>query len=119
MTFALILLVMSYILKNLGDDMGLTTYVIQSVQPYVSRAFLPLAIFVSLGLIAFTTGNSWGLYAIAIPMAIPLAQSMHANIWLCLGSVISAGAFGAHACFYSDATILAASGTECNNYTIH
>ena len=116
MTFALILLVMSYILKNLGDDMGLTTYVIHSVQPYVSRVFLPLAIFVSLGLIAFTTGNSWGLYAIAIPMAIPLAQSMHANIWLCLGSVISAGAFGAHACFYSDATILAASGTECNNY---
>ncbi len=116
MTFALILLVMSYVLKNLGDDMGLTSYVIHSVQPYVTRQFLPLAIFVSLGLIAFTTGNSWGLYAIAIPMAVPLAQVMHANIWLCLGSVVSAGAFGAHACFYSDATILAASGTECNNY---
>jgi tetracycline resistance efflux pump len=116
MTFALVLLVMSYILKNLGDDMGLTAYVIHSVQPLVSREFLPLAIFISLGLIAFTTGNSWGLYAIAIPMAIPLAHVLEANVWLCLGAVVSAGAFGAHACFYSDATILAASGTECNNY---
>ncbi|WP_153801227.1 Na+/H+ antiporter NhaC family protein [Foetidibacter luteolus] len=116
MLFALVLLLLSYLLKNLGDEMGLTQYVIQVVQPIVSKQWLPLAIFISLGAIAFSTGNSWGLYAIAIPLVVPLAQALQCNMWLCIGAVISAGAFGAHACFYSDATILAAQGTECNNY---
>ena len=116
MLFALVLLLLSYLLKNLGDDMGLTQYIIDVVSPNVSPQLLPLAIFISLGLVAFTTGNSWGLYAIAIPLVIPLAAALHCNVWLCIGAVVSAGAFGAHACFYSDATILAAQGAECNNY---
>ncbi len=116
MLYALVLLVLSYVLKNLGDDMGLTQYVINSVDGNVTAAFLPLVIFLTLGAIAFATGNSWGLYAIAIPMVIPLATALSCDIWLCIGAVVSAGAFGAHACFYSDATILASQGTECNNY---
>ena len=116
MLFALVLLLLSYLLKNIGDEMGLTQYIISVVSPNVSKHFLPLAIFISLGVVAFTTGNSWGLYAIAIPLVIPLAAALHCNIWLCIGAVVSAGAFGAHACFYSDATILAAQGAECNNY---
>jgi Na+/H+ antiporter NhaC len=116
MLFALVLLLLSYLLKNLGDEMGLTQYIIDVVSPNVSRQMLPLAIFLSLGLVAFTTGNSWGLYAIAIPLVIPLAHALGCNVRLCIGAVVSAGAFGAHACFYSDATILAAQGAECNNY---
>ena len=116
MFFALVLLLLSYLLKNLGDEMGLTQYILEVVTPNVSRQLLPLAIFLSLGLVAFTTGNSWGLYAIAIPLVIPLSAALHCNIWLCIGAVVSAGAFGAHACFYSDATILAAQGAECNNF---
>ena len=116
MFFALVLLLLSYLLKNLGDEMGLTQYILEVVTPNVSRQMLPLAIFISLGLVAFTTGNSWGLYAIAIPLVIPLSAVLHCNVWLCIGAVVSAGAFGAHACFYSDATILAAQGAECNNF---
>jgi Na+/H+ antiporter NhaC len=109
-------LLFSYVLKNLGDEMGLTQFVIQSVTPIVSKQLLPIVIFVSLGAISFATGNSWGLYAIAIPMVAALSKEVGTDIWLCMGAVVSAGAFGAHACFYSDATILASQGTECNNY---
>lgn len=116
MLYALVLLVLSYVLKNLGDDMGLTQYVINAVEGNVGAAFLPLIVFITLGAIAFATGNSWGLYAIAIPLVVPLAATMDVNLWLCIGAVISAGAFGAHACFFSDATILASQGASCNNY---
>lgn len=116
MLYALVLLVLSYVLKNLGDAMGLTQYVVESVDGSVSKEFLPLVIFLTLGAIAFATGNSWGLYAIAIPLVIPLATTLDCNMWLCIGAVVSAGAFGAHACFFSDATILASQGAECNNY---
>ncbi len=45
-------------------------------------------------------------YAISHPIIIPLAQEIGGNTWLAIGSVISAGAFGFHACFYGDATVL-------------
>ena len=115
MLFALAILVVSYVLKNIGDEMGMTQYVIESMQGMVTKEYLPALVFASLGLIAFATGSSWGIYAIAIPMVVPVATSLGANVWMVLGAVISAGTLGAHACFYSDATILTATGTECNN----
>ena len=63
----------------------------------------------------FATGSFWGVYVISLPIIVPLAQSLDVNIWLAIGSVVSAGAFGSHACFYGDATILSASATGCNN----
>jgi tetracycline resistance efflux pump len=114
MIFPLVILVMSYVLKNVGDEMGMTQYVIESVQGTVPREYLAAVIFLTLGVIAFATGSSWGIYAIAIPLVVPLATALGANLWLVLGAVISAGTLGAHACFYSDATILTATGTECN-----
>lgn len=114
MVYALALVVVSYILKEVGDQMGLTQYVIDSVKPLVSKELLPVIIFLSLSVITFTTGSSWGVYAVVIPIVIPLAQALNANVLMNIGAVISAGAFGANACLYSDATILTAQSTELN-----
>lgn len=115
MLFALALVVVSLMLKEVGDKMGLTEYVINSVTPYVSKAFLPLAIFIALSLISFTTGSSWGLYVVAIPIVIPLSQHIGSNVLLNIGAIISAGVFGANACLYSDATVLTSQSCETNN----
>jgi len=115
MIYALAILMMSYVLKDVNDKMGLTQYVLNGVSPYVSRQMLPVIVFASLSLIAVTTGSSWGLYAVAIPLVVPLAIHLHSNVLLNCGAVISAGVFGANACLYSDATVLTAQSTECNN----
>jgi len=115
MLYALAILMMSYVLKDVNDKMGLTQYVLHSASPYLNREFLPVIVFVSLSLISVTTGSSWGLYAIAIPLVVPLAQHFGSNVLLNCGAVISAGVFGANACLYSDATVLTAQSTECNN----
>ena len=115
MLYALAIIIMSFVLKEVNDQLGLTPFVIEQVSPWMDKAFLPAIAFVSLALITFSTGSFWGVYAITLPIIIPLAQSMEVNIWLAIGSVISAGAFGSHACFYGDATILSASATGCNN----
>lgn len=115
MIFTLAILFMSYMLKEVGDQMGLTQYVIAGLKTTVTARTLPFAAFASLGVIAFATGSSWGIYAVAIPLIVPVAQALGANVWLALGAVISAGSFGAHACFYSDATLLASAGAECDN----
>lgn len=115
MLFALALVVISLMLKEVGDKMGLTQYVINTVSPFVSKSFLPVIIFISLSVISFTTGSSWGLYVVAIPIVIPLAQSIDSNVLLNIGAIISAGVFGANACLYSDATILTSQSCETNN----
>lgn len=115
MIYALALVVMSYVLKEVGDQMGLTQYVVDSVQPLVSKGMLPMLIFVSISFISFTTGSSWGAYAVVIPIVIPLAQSLGSNVLVNIGAVVSAGVFGANACLYSDATILTGQSTDTNN----
>lgn len=115
MVYALALVVISYILKEVGDKMGLTQYVINGVKPLVSKELLPVLIFISISLITYTTGSSWGVYAVVIPIVIPLAQSLGANVYMSIGAVVSAGVFGANACLYSDATILTSQSTEINN----
>jgi Na+/H+ antiporter NhaC len=115
MVFALALVVISYVLKDVGDRMGLTQYVIGSVKPLVSRELLPVIIFICIAPIAWATGSSWGLYAVVIPIVIPLAQSLESNVVMNIGAVVSAGVFGANACLYSDATILTGQSTDTNN----
>lgn len=115
MIYALAILVMSYVLKDVNDKMGLTQYVLRGVSPYVTKQVLPLIVFASLSVIAVTTGSSWGLYAVAIPLVVPLAHQLGSNVLLNCGAVVSAGVFGSNACLYSDATILTAQSTECNN----
>jgi tetracycline resistance efflux pump len=115
MVFALAILTMSYVLKMVGDKMGLTPYVIQSVQPILSKELLAGAIFACLSIISYTTASSWGMYAVAVPIVVPLAQAMGANVWLALAAVVSSGGFGSQASFFSDVTVLTSTSTECNN----
>ena len=111
--FPIILVILAFSLKLVNDDLNLVPYVIAHVQPYMSRELFPAIAFITLATIAFLTGSSWDLYVIAIPFMIPLAHSMDVNIWLAISVVVSAGAFGSGAGFFSDSTILCAASTEC------
>ena len=115
MVYALAILMMSYVLKDVNDKMGLTQYVLNAVSPYVSKQLLPVIVFAALSLISVTTGSSWGLYAVAIPIVVPLAQQLGSNVLVNCGAVVSAGVFGANACLYSDATVLTSQSTENSN----
>ncbi len=115
MIVALGILTMSYVLKKVGDELGLTPYVIESVKPVLSKSLLPMVLFLALSFISYTTASSWGLYAVAVPIVVPLAQAVGANVWLALAAVFSSGAFGSQAGFFSDVTVLTANSTECSN----
>lgn len=115
MLYALAIVIMSFVLKEVNEQLGLTAYIIESVSPWMDRALLPVIAFVSLSIVTFATGSFWGVYAISLPIIIPLADKLEVHPWLAIGAVVSAGAFGSHACFYGDATVLSSSATGCNN----
>ncbi len=113
MIFPLAIVVVSFMLKEVNDGLGLTNFVIETVKPLMSGSMLPVVTFLSLSVITFATGSFWGVYAVAFPIVIPLAMAMDANLGLAIGAVISSGAFGSHACFYGDSTVLSATGCGC------
>ena len=111
---ALTIVVMAFVFKEVNDKLGLATFVIDNVAPLMSPITLPVITFLAMALISFATGSSWGVFAIAIPIILPLAESVGVSIPLAIGALVSASAFGSHACFYSDATVLAAQGSGCD-----
>ena len=74
-----------------------------------------MIIFLILACTEFITGTNWGMYIIALPIVIPLAQRMGVNVALAVSAVLSAGVFGSHICFYSDATVITSSACGCDN----
>ena len=111
---ALTMVVMAFVFKEVNDQLGLATFVITNVAPLMTPITLPALTFITMALIAFATGSSWGVFAIAIPIILPLADSVGVSIPLAIGALISASTFGSHACFYSDSTVLAAQGSGCD-----
>ena len=49
-------------------------------------------------------------------IVIPLALNLDANVALCVAAVLSAGVFGSHVCFYSDATVISSAACGCDNF---
>ena len=64
--------------------------------------------------IAFSTGTSWGTFAIMIPIAVPMAAEMDANVYMTIAAALGGGVFGDHCSPISDTTILSslASATD-------
>ena len=105
--------VAGFMLKEVNDELGLAPYVIGVVQPLMTAEFLPLVTFLTIALIAFASGSFWGIIVVAMPIVIPLAEAVNADLSLVIGALISASAFGSHTCFYGDSTVLSAHGSGC------
>jgi tetracycline resistance efflux pump len=116
MLYPLLLMVLAFIFAAANEQIGFTAYVISSAAPLMTPALLPLIVFLVLGVTEFITGTNWGMYIIALPIVIPLAIAVDANVTLAAAAVLSAGVFGSHICFYSDATILTSAACGCDNY---
>ena len=112
----LAMLLALFVFVEANDRIGLTDFVIQAVKPYMTATMLPVIVFVTMSAVSFATGSNWGVIAIAMPVAFPLAQAYDVSIPLVIGALLSASGFGSHACFYSDSTVLSAQGAGCNTY---
>ena len=109
---ALAIILASFMLKDVGEQMGLSNYVIDTVSPLMTAELLPVITFIAIALVAFTTAAFWGVLALSVPIILPLAIQMGTPLPVVIGAMMSAASFGSHACFYSDSTVLAAQASE-------
>jgi len=73
------------------------------------------AVFLAAAFIAFTTGTSWGTFALLIPIAMPIAAALGVPPSLVLAAVMGGGVFGDHCSPISDTTVLASLASGVNH----
>lgn len=64
---------------------------------------------------SFSTGTSWGTFAIMMPIALALAATFDVYIPIMIGAVISGGVFGDHVSPISDTTIISSMASGCDH----
>ena len=96
------------------DNLDTGNYVASLVQDWLSPGLIPFLLFLVSSFIAFSTGTSWGTFAIMIPIAISMVTALDGNEYMALGAAIGGGVFGDHCSPISDTTILSsmASATD-------
>lgn len=102
-----------FMVKEINDQLGMTPYIIDSMTPFLSKEMLPALVFASMAAVVFATGSSWGVFVVSLPIVIPMAISLDMSMPLTVGALLSASAFGSHACFFSDSTVLSSQGSGC------
>ena len=116
----MVMLILAWALSAVGDVLGTSEFIVSIVQGTVPYWLVPSIVFVIGVVMSFATGTSWGTFAIVMPIAIPMAYHLDANLFVTIGAVLSGGLFGDHCSPVSDTTILSASGANCEllNHTL-
>lgn len=85
-------------------------------QSNVPVNFLPVIMFVLAGLMAFSTGTSWGSFGILLPIAGTIMINAEPELLLpALSAVLAGAVFGDHCSPISDTTILSSTGAGSNH----
>lgn len=117
---AVVLLALAFSVKIICEDLGTAQYVIAATQGWMTPTLLPLLAFGVCAFVSFSTGTSWGTYAITIPIFVPIALEfgggevtpvLHAT----LAAVTGGGVFGDHCSPLSDTTILSSFGAASDH----
>ncbi len=120
---ASVILVMAIALGALSKELGAGLFVIQLLGDQIPYYLLPVFLQILTMLIAFSTGTSWGTYAIAFPLAMPLAwyiadiqqvEMIEMYMGICFAAVLNGSVYGDQCSPISDTTILSAMTTGCD-----
>jgi Na+/H+ antiporter NhaC len=113
-TIGAIVLALAVTLKDVATAVGTAPYIIEVSGGLLSPVVLPALFLLLCMVIAFSTGTSWGTYAVVFPVAIPLAWAILPDptfLKLCFGAVLGGSVFGDQCSPISDTTILSSLAT--------
>ncbi|MDX3775090.1 Na+/H+ antiporter NhaC family protein [Chromatiaceae bacterium AAb-1] len=109
-TIVLLSLALGTSLKMLGTG----TFIASIVNDNVPLVTIPALLFLSGALISFTTGTSWGTFAILIPIGMPMVELLGLPPELVLAAILSGGVFGDHCSPISDTTVVSSLAAGCD-----
>jgi len=100
------LMVFAFAIGDMTRVLGTGEFVAGVASETLSPIYLAAIVFIATAFIAFSTGTSWGTWAVMMPIAIPTAVAMDVSLPLTVGAVLSGGIFGDHSSPISDTTLV-------------
>ncbi len=107
------ILLFAFAIGEVTSELKTGLYLASFASENINIHLLAAMIFILSGIIAFSTGTSWGTFSIMIPIAVPMAVALDGDVALVIGAVISGGVFGDHCSPISDTTIISSLASGC------
>jgi len=120
---ASVILMLAITVGAISKEAGAGQYMVDLLGNRVPYWSLPVALQLLTMVTAFSTGTSWGTYAITFPLAMPLAWVIaqqpvvaHPELYMsiCFAAVLNGSVYGDQCSPISDTTILSAMATGCD-----
>jgi len=110
-----ILMVLAFSIGETCRTLGTGVYVASLSKDFLSPSAIAPILFITSCFISFSTGTSWGTFAIMIPIAVPTAVYADASLSLSIAAVLSGSVFGDHCSPISDTTIVSSMASACDH----
>ncbi len=112
---ALLIVALAYALNAVTTQLGAGQYIIDQFTSDMSPNSLVLIAFLLTAAISFSTGTSWGAFAMMMPVALPAAFDITGGeigplVYQTVAAIAGGGIFGDHASPVSDTTVLSSVG---------
>ena len=110
-----ILMVLAFAIGDTCRNLGTGVYVASLSKDLLHPSVIAPIMFITSAVISFSTGTSWGTFAIMIPIAVPTAFFSEVSLPLAIASVLSGSVFGDHCSPISDTTIVSSMASACDH----
>jgi len=101
-----LLMMLAFAIGEACNQLGTGQYIANISKDWLSPEFLPAVVFVISSFIAFSTGTSWGTFAIMLAISLPMATIQGADTTLVIAATLGGGVFGDHCSPISDTSII-------------
>ena len=118
-----VILLLAITIGGVNKATGGGIFLVEQLGDAIPYFMLPVILQVMTMVIAFSTGTSWGTYAVAFPLAMPLAWAVasgqelaHPELYmtLCFAAVMDGSVYGDQCSPISDTTVLSSVCTGCD-----
>lgn len=100
------LMMLAFAIGDVCKELGTGAFVAGVAKARLSPHIIPAILFAISCFIAFSTGTSWGTFAIMIPIAVPMISVMGLHPGPVIAAVLGGGVFGDHCSPVSDTTVI-------------
>ena len=113
--FLVLVLLLAWSLSAICKELGTANYIVSAMEGSFPAWLVAPMLFLVGSLISIATGTSYGTFAILMPIAVPMANTLGAPLIVSIAAVFSGGIFGDHCSPISDTTLLSSMGASCDH----
>jgi len=101
-----LLMLLAFAIGDACKELETGVYIANVTKGWLSPELLPAVVFIISSFIAFSTGTSWGTFAIMLAISIPMSNIHGADLTIIVAATLGGGVFGDHCSPISDTSII-------------